>query len=120
MSLLEKHNLTVIRKHGALPDLPFLAMKEKILGKDYTLTIIFCTPKESQERNRQYRDKNYPTNILSFPLSENEGEIYISLITARRDAAKFDMTYPQFLHLLSVHGVKRQKLPNEYSFFSTF
>lgn len=104
MSLLEHNNLTVIRKNGELPSLPFLDIKETILGKKYTLTLIFCTPKESQERNKVYRDKDYPTNILSFPLTENEGEIYISLITARRDAKKFEMSYIEFLHLLVIHG----------------
>ncbi len=104
MALQELHNLTVIRKNGTLPEIPYLAIKEKLLGKKYALTVIFCTPKESQERNRTYRDKDYPTNILSFPLDEQEGEIYISLSTARRDAKKFEMSYNKFLHLLFVHG----------------
>lgn len=102
--ILEKKNLTVIRKNGTLPTLPFLSIKEKLLGKTYDLTIIFCTPKESQERNKTYRDKDYPTNILSFPLSETEGEIYISLSIARKDAKQFGKTYEEFLHVLLIHG----------------
>jgi rRNA maturation RNase YbeY len=109
MSLIEKNNLTVIRKNGTLPDVPFLEMKETILGKKYVLTIVFCTPAESQERNSTYRDKDYPTNILSFPLDDHEGEIYISLVTVRRDAKKFDMSYNQFLHLLLAHGMLHLK-----------
>ena len=109
MAILEANNLTVIRKGGELPEIPFAKMKETILGKRYTLTVIFCTPKESQERNRAYRDKDYPTNILSFPLDENEGEIYISLSTARRDAKKFNMNPIQFLHLLMAHGMLHLK-----------
>ena len=89
--------------------MPFLSIKEKILGKAYDLTIIFCTPQESQERNSGYRDKDYPTNILSFPLSKNEGEIYLSLATVRRDAKKFDMSYNKFLHLLIIHGMLHLK-----------
>ena len=82
MALQELNNLTIIRKNGDLPDIPYLEIKEALLGKSYLLTIIFCTPKESRERNKVYRDKDYPTNILSFPLEKNEGEIYISLATA--------------------------------------
>lgn len=104
MAILETKNLTVIRKQGPLPDVPFLLIKEKLLGKTYNLTVAFCTPKESQEKNKAYRGKDYPTNILSFPLSETEGEIYISLSTARKDAKKFEMTFVQFLHLLFIHG----------------
>lgn len=102
--MLEKKNLTVIRKNGTIPSMPFLPIKEKILGKNYDLTVVFCSPKESQAKNKEYRDKDYPTNILSFPLSQKEGEIYISLSTARRDAKKFGMSYEKFLHLLIVHG----------------
>lgn len=104
MSILEVKNLTVIRKVGELPLLPYAKIKETLLGKDYTLTVIFCTPKESQERNNTYRQKDYATNILSFPLSENEGEIYICLSVAKKDAAKFEMSYEKFLHLLFIHG----------------
>lgn len=104
MAILEKNNLTVIRKTGPLPPLPFLPIKEKICGKGYGLTVVFCSPQESRERNKVYRNKDYPTNILSFPLAENEGEIYISLSTARRDAKNFDMPYEKFLHLLLIHG----------------
>ena len=104
MALHESPHLTVVRKSGALPAIPYQSIKESLLGKKYTLTIVFCTPKESQEKNKTYRDKDYPTNILSFPLDEQEGEIYISLSIARRDAKKFDMTYLQFLHLLVIHG----------------
>lgn len=104
MAILELHNLTIIRKGGDLPKLPFEAIKNTILGKNYMLTIIFCTQEESRIRNKTYRDKDYPTNILSFPLEEHEGEIYISLMTARKDAKKFEMSYRRFLHLLIIHG----------------
>jgi probable rRNA maturation factor len=109
MAIIELKNLTIIRKNGKIPSLPFLAIKEKILGKKYDLTIVFCSPKESQERNKTYRDKDYPTNILSFPLSDTEGEIYISLSTVRKDFKKFDMSYQKFLHLLIVHGTLHLK-----------
>lgn len=104
MALTELKNLTIIRKNGELPSVPFLSIKEKLLGKSYSLTIVFCTEKESKERNKTYRKKDYPTNILSFPLDENEGEIYISLAIARKDAKKFEMSYQKFLHLLIIHG----------------
>ncbi len=109
MAIIEEKNLTIIRKKGDIPSVPFLTIKEKILGKNYNLTVIFCTPQESQERNNGYRDKDYPTNILSFPLSADEGEIYLSLATVRRDAKNFAMSYLQFLHLLVIHGMLHLK-----------
>ncbi len=104
MALQELNNLTIIRKNGIIPEIPYLTIKEKLLGKKYNLTVIYCTPQESQMRNQAYRHKDYPTNILSFPLSETEGEIYICLSVAKKDAKNFDMSYPQFLYLLIIHG----------------
>lgn len=109
MAIQEYTNLTIIRKKGIIPVVPFLDIKEKILGKKYSLTVIFCTLEESRLRNKTYRDKDYPTNILSFPLDDNEGEIYISLHTARKDAKNFDMSYHKFLHLLFIHGLLHLK-----------
>ena len=104
MALNEFKNLTIIRKRGVIPKIPYLKIKETLLGQNFSLTVIFCTPEESKERNKTYRGKNYPTNILSFPLEKNEGEIYISLSVARKDAKKFEMPYLKFLHLLVIHG----------------
>jgi probable rRNA maturation factor len=109
MSLVEHKNLSIIRKNGPIPVVPFLPIKETILGKKYNLSLVFCTPEESKELNKIYRKKDYPTNILSFPLDKESGEIYISLTVARNEAKKFDMTYEKFLHLLFIHGVLHLK-----------
>ncbi len=37
------------------------------------LCIRIVSPEESQERNHTYRDKNKPTNVLSFPFEVPEG-----------------------------------------------
>ena len=109
MPLIELKNLTIIRKRGAAPNVPFLAIKENILGKNYILTIIFCTPEESRVLNKEYRNKDYTTNILSFPLSKTEGEIYISLSTVKKDAKNFEMSYLKFIHFIIIHGILHLK-----------
>ena len=101
---IECKNLFIERKGGSIPELPFLAIKEKILSKNYNLNVIFCSPLLSQKLNREYRAKDYPTNILSFPLDETQGEIYIQLQKARLDAKSHDMGYNKFIHLLFIHG----------------
>jgi probable rRNA maturation factor len=50
-----------------------------------------------------------PTDILSFPLSENEGEIYINPATARKEAKKFDRPYDNFILFLLIHGLVHLK-----------
>lgn len=109
MAFREFKNLTIVRKNGPIPVVPFLRMKEVILGKQYTLTIIFARPEEVRVRNKEYRGKDYTTNVLSFPLSKTEGEIYISLSKVRSGAKDFDMSYQEFLHFLLIHGMLHLK-----------
>ncbi len=67
-------------------------MKDQILGKNYNLTLVCVGDQRSRTLNRTYRGKDYPTNVLSFPLSKTAGEIYLALPRVRVDAKKFDMT----------------------------
>ena len=62
-----------------VPRVKFEKIAEHILGKEYDLSLVFCTNALSQELNKTYRDKDYPTNVLSFPVSESSGEIFINL-----------------------------------------
>ena len=96
---------TVINKtKGKLPRLPFVTIKEKILGHKYDLSISFLSAKEQKKINNKYRGKNKTTNILSFPLSINSGEITFDLVIVRKEAPLFDMSYSQFLKYLFIHG----------------
>ena len=54
-------------------------MKDQILGKGYELSLVFCGKALSQKLNNSYRGKDYPTNVLSFPISKSAGEIFINL-----------------------------------------
>ena len=90
--------------NGKLPSLPFASIKDKILGKDYELSLSFLTPSAQKKINKIYRGKDKSTNILSFPLSENSGEITIDLSLVKKEAPDFDMTYKEFLKYLVIHG----------------
>lgn len=89
---------------GALPRVPFVAIKNKILGKDYELSLVFATKALSKKLNNIHRGKNYPTNILSFPLDKKSGEIFIEPSKVRLDAPDFDMGYTKFTKFLFIHG----------------
>lgn len=105
--ILESKNLIVNKKNGLIDkDLFFHIenIKNYILKKDYDLSINFISPKIAQELNIKYRNKEYFPNILSFPLSKKNGEIFICLYIVRKEAKKFSLTYKQFLTLLIVHG----------------
>jgi probable rRNA maturation factor len=92
-----------------LPRLPFIDMKDKILGTDYQLGLTFISSQKQRSLNYNYRKINKTTNILSFPLSENSGDITIDPIEAKRDAPLFFMDYSSFLKYLFIHGLLHLK-----------
>ena len=61
----------------------FNSIKEVVLGKKYDLSFAFVGPKKMRETNKLYRDKDYATDILSFELEKNAGEILICKTAAR-------------------------------------
>ncbi|KND49965.1 MAG: putative rRNA maturation factor YbeY [Parcubacteria bacterium C7867-003] len=89
---------------GTLPSVPFEKIKTAILGEKYDLSLVFCGNRKSRELNRTYRDKDYPTNVLSFPLDKKSGEIFINPHVAKREASKFDKNYKNFVGFLFIHG----------------
>lgn len=60
-------------------DWPFENWKNKILGKNYNLSLVFCGPAKTRELNIKYRHKDKVSNILSFPISKTAGEVFIKL-----------------------------------------
>src|SRR5688572_6712573 len=84
-------------------------LKNKILGRDYELSLVFTNSRLSRKLNSTYRGKNKPTNVLSFPLSKKSGEIFIDQDTAKKEAKYFGMTYSNFIKYLFIHGLLHLK-----------
>lgn len=89
--------------------LPFERIKNNVLSKDYELSLVFIGSAKSRALNKKYRKKDKATNILTFPLSKIEGEIFITPEVARRDAKKFDMKESDFIVYLFIHGLLHLK-----------
>jgi probable rRNA maturation factor len=84
-------------------------MKEAVLGKKYELSVIIIGKKEIQKLNKDYREINKPTDILSFPLSDDFGEIYINPEMTRIESKKFDRSYENFFAFIFIHGLVHLK-----------
>lgn len=105
MTTLEKESVAIIRETvGTIPSLPFFGITQKILGKKYTLRLIFSTEKNIQYLNKTHRKKTYVPNTLAFPLSENEGEIYMSLKVMRSQAKEYMLSYHDCILFLFIHS----------------
>lgn len=91
------------------PSIPFGRIKEAVLGESYELSLNFIGKAKSRKLNRTYRGKDKATNVLSFPLSKNSGEIFIDLDTATKEAPSFEMSYKKFVGYLFIHGLLHLK-----------
>ena len=93
-------------------------------GEKRDFSVTFVTDDEIQELNREYREIDAPTDILtfrlddapSFPISVDEedmdflnneemGDIFISLDTMRRNAEEFGVGEEEELSRLLLHGI---------------
>ncbi|KUP06023.1 rRNA maturation factor [Bacillus coahuilensis p1.1.43] len=98
--------------------LHFAAKKEGVTqGSEVSLT--FVTNERIQEVNREYRDKDQPTDVISFALEEmdeNEiriigegiprvlGDIIISVERTREQASEYGHSFQRELGFLALHG----------------
>jgi len=75
-------------------------------------TVCVVSDRVIRRYNRQFRNQNEATDVLSFPLQEAGqhtaaylGDILISAETARRNAARFGLRLEEEMQLLALHGV---------------
>ncbi len=106
---VNKHFRLINETRGKTPPFSFEKVKVAILGKRYDLILIVTSPARIKKLNTIYRDKEIVTDILSFPLSETEGEIYICPGEAKKEAKRFGRTYENFFAYLFIHGCAHLK-----------
>ena len=96
----------------------FKAMKEAVLGKKYELSVVFAGKARMQKLNKAFRNKNRPTNVLSFPLNKNAGEIFLCPSYTKGETVGFLLIHG-LLHLKGLrHGStmerKERKFRNQF------
>jgi probable rRNA maturation factor len=69
--------------------------------------LILTDNKEIQELNKTYRQKDMPTDVLSFPINDNFhlGSIVISVDKAKEIANKLGHSVEDEIKLLFIHGL---------------
>jgi rRNA maturation RNase YbeY len=88
---------------------------------NFDIGILITTNKTIRSYNKQYRQQDKPTDILSFPfypelqagkrikvLSEEEknlGDLIVSAAYVQKDAQKYGITFEERLRVLLVHGI---------------
>ena len=85
--------------------------RELNINPQGTITIKLGDQEESKNLNLQYLEKDYPTDVLSFPLNEELpdgfyiGDIFICYPLAESQAKENNVSLPEELFRLMVHGI---------------
>lgn len=85
------------------------SIQERILGKQYELSLVFAGDVLSRRLNRERRGKDGPANTLSFALTKNSGEIFINMRQVARDAEHFGERPRSFALRLFIHSLLHLK-----------
>lgn len=83
--------------------------KNAVLGRRYELSLTTVSAKRMRQVSKMYRGKDRATDILSFPLSKNSGEILLCLSEVKTHAKEFGMKSEQYLPYLVIHGMVHLK-----------
>ncbi|MFT4412676.1 rRNA maturation RNase YbeY [Fredinandcohnia humi] len=104
---------------NTIKDLLFLAAEKEGVTEGSEVSITFVDNDRIQEINRDYRDKDQPTDVISFAMEEmGEGEIeivgedlptilgdiIISIPRAKEQADDYGHSFMRELGFLSIHG----------------
>lgn len=99
-----------------VPALPFLRMKNAILGTAYDCSLVIIDDAESRRLNLTYRKKTYTPNVLAFPLAKDVGEIFLNMKEAGRQYASPSgiaktegLTLRSWVALLVIHAMLHLK-----------
>lgn len=79
---------------------------------DRELSILFTNDEFIAELNRKYLDREGPTNVLAFPMSEPDdidtgmlGDVVISVDTALRESKECGEDLEETIFRLLIHGI---------------
>ncbi len=102
-------SLALTNTTSSRPNIPFLKIKNDILGEKYELSLALVGEKRAREVNRRSRQKTYAPNVLSFPFGPLSGEIYLTPAVAKKEAARFGHAFTRHLTFLYIHGLLHLK-----------
>ena len=95
--------------------------EEGLLDSKLIMTITFTTPEEIRKINKEYRQVDRPTDVLSFPMFEKDeldekikngdfpyedvlGDVIISIEKVREQAEEYGHSFERELSYMLVHG----------------
>lgn len=100
-------------------DIPYEAISRRVLGSQYSLSLTLCgdslarrmylTHRKPRLATEPDRGATYTSNVLSFPYSKTEGELFLNVRKAEREAVALGVPVRKRVALLLVHGLMHLK-----------
>jgi probable rRNA maturation factor len=87
---------------------------EELNHPDKEISILFVDDQQIKALNKQYFQRNRPTNVISFPMAQGEfsevnpqllGDVIISVETAMKEARKSGLSFEEEVTFLIIHGI---------------
>ena len=116
MDFIDDHNVINQDTKEQIESLLKFAAKKEEIEEEAELSISFVDESEIQAINRDYRDKDKVTDVISFSLEEDEpeiegldmprilGDIIICLEVAKEQAESYNHSLSRELGFLALHG----------------
>ena len=97
-------------KHSAIPPRALLVrIKNKVVGKDFSVCIVFAGPKRLRALNKKYRQKSYTPNVLAFRMGKKDGEVFVCPEVAAREPRAAGIAARARVAYLVIHGLLHLK-----------
>lgn len=88
---------------------PLEPLARAVLGERYDLSVVLCANALSRQLNLKFRGKDKPTNVLSFPIDKNLGELFLNLPLIKQEVPNFDADFQKHFIFLFIHGLLHLK-----------
>ncbi|MBS4042092.1 MAG: rRNA maturation RNase YbeY [Flavobacteriales bacterium] len=99
---------------GILEKVVVASLEYEALNPNYEVSLSFVDNDEIQSLNKLYRGKDYATDVLSFPMEDDEfanveeillGDIVISVEKAVEQAKEYKHSFEREMAFLTVHSM---------------
>jgi len=106
----ELHSIEAIASHALRAASAYLEGKVGIAGGFSEVSLAFVDDGKIRSLNKRYRDKDAPTNVLSFPGTEIDGfrpllgDVVLAFETIKRESNERDIELKHHVTHLLVHG----------------
>lgn len=86
------------------PTRGFSDIAQAILGTRYDCSLVIVGDRRARTLNRTRRGRDAPANVLTFPITNQHGEVFINVRRVEREAHTFGLSKEGHAQYLFIHA----------------